>query len=638
MERRTPVRARVLAAIVIMLSVLVPSALALGGTAQAASTRATSHVRSAHVALAAKTTPTPTPTFPATGYFSTGQADGRWYLVTPQGQPFYSDGVSHVSIQGDTDIINNTCPYCVTEKADYPNAQTWDTTQISRLRSWGFNTLGPYSDNSTLGSQMPYTVELSMASGNDWFASSFVTHAQLVAQAQAAPLANDPNVIGYFTDSELPWGPPGLDLGDQLTEYLNLPPGSPGLAVAQQYVGNPAGFLYALATRYFSVTSAALKQADPHHLNLGVKAEGQEIQPELLEAARPYVDVFSLEDYQLTAGFAPEILKVWPFYLPVQPNLAAMEQYVQKPLMLGEYTELGADTPDPNTFPGIYAVFPTQQARAAAYENFIAPLYEDAPWVVGDQWFEYIDEPANGRVPNGENDNFGVLNIQDQPYVPMVSAMSAMHSIAPDRLVTSGPTCDSWANSGSGVTCTAYMPQTPYYPVSVATTTLDAATQGTAYDQLILPGGGHAPYTWASSGLPKGLKLNKKTGELTGTPKTPGSPSFSVTVTDSKGTTASQTLSVVVNPSSPVAVKATSIPKATQGKAYSKALASTGGTNPDTWSITGGALPNGLSLSGGGVIAGTPTVSGTFTFTVTVTDSSVSPTTGSRAFSLVVKP
>jgi len=41
--------------------------------------------------------------------------------------------------------------------------------------------------------------------------------------------------------------------------------------------GDPNGFATALATRYFSVTSAALHLYDPHHLNLGVKAESNDI-------------------------------------------------------------------------------------------------------------------------------------------------------------------------------------------------------------------------------------------------------------------------------------------------------------------------------------------------------------------------
>ena len=91
---------------------------------------------------------------------------------------------------------------------------------------------------------------------------SFVTHADQVATTQAAPHAHDPNLIGYFTDSELHWGVPE-GTRTPSTHYLSLPAGSPGLAVAQQYVGNPSGFISALATRYFQVTPAALRQSTP---------------------------------------------------------------------------------------------------------------------------------------------------------------------------------------------------------------------------------------------------------------------------------------------------------------------------------------------------------------------------------------
>src|ERR1019366_4269022 len=126
---------------------------------------------------------------------------------------------------------------------------------------------------TSFDSEMPYEVQLSMATGDDWFAPSVVTNADQVAATQVAPLAHDPNVIGYFTDSELQWGGNGAEPAPLLNSYLALPPGSPGLAVAQQYVGNPYGFVSALATRYFQVTTAAVKMYDPNHLILGVKAE-----------------------------------------------------------------------------------------------------------------------------------------------------------------------------------------------------------------------------------------------------------------------------------------------------------------------------------------------------------------------------
>ena len=94
---------------------------------------------------------------------------------------------------------------------------------MAQLRSWGFNSLGPFSDESEFAGQMPYSVQLSMASGNDWFAPSFVTNADDVAATQVAPLADDPNLIGWYTDSELTWGP-------DIIEHEHGAPGLSGVA------------------------------------------------------------------------------------------------------------------------------------------------------------------------------------------------------------------------------------------------------------------------------------------------------------------------------------------------------------------------------------------------------------------------
>ena len=103
--------------------------------------------------------------------------------MTPQGAPFYASGIDTVAPDGSgVDQTTGVCPYCQTVANDYPSTAAWGTSTIAQLRSWGFNFLGPYSDDSDLGSQMPYEVQLSMASGNDWFAPSFVTNADQVAQ------------------------------------------------------------------------------------------------------------------------------------------------------------------------------------------------------------------------------------------------------------------------------------------------------------------------------------------------------------------------------------------------------------------------------------------------------------------------
>jgi hypothetical protein len=73
---------------------------------------------------------------------------------------------------------------------------------------------------------------------------------------------------------------------------------------------------------------------------------------------------------------------------------------------------------------------------------------------------------------------------------------------------------------------------------------------------------------------------------------------------------------------------------ATVGTAFSQTFAASNGISPYTWGVQSGALPSGLSLNTAGLLSGTPTQSGLFSFTVAVTDSSGE--SASSAFSLIV--
>ena len=158
--------------------------------------------------------------------------------------------------------------------------------------------------------------------------------------------------------------------------------------------------------------------------------------------------------------------------------------------------------------------------------------------------------------------------------------------------------------------------------LTITTTTLPNGTVGSPYSQTLAAAGGTQPYTWTLSGsLPAGLTLNSASGLINGTPTTVGSPSFSVTVKDGNGLTAGpQNLSITI--SSALTITTTSLPNGTVNVAYSATLAATGGAPPYNWTVTTGSLPAGLTLnSSTGVIGGTPTASGTTSFSVTVKDS-----------------
>jgi len=87
-----------------------------------------------------------------------------------------------------------------------------------------------------------------------------------------------------------------------------------------------------------------------------------------------------------------------------------------------------------------------------------------------------------------------------------------------------------------------------------------------------------------------------------------------------------------------VAITTSSLPNGKVGTSYSQILAATGGTPPyANFTLATGSLPPGLTLDSTGKISGTPTaVSGTFSFTVSLSDSTGAK--GASSFQLTVQP
>jgi hypothetical protein len=81
------------------------------------------------------------------------------------------------------------------------------------------------------------------------------------------------------------------------------------------------------------------------------------------------------------------------------------------------------------------------------------------------------------------------------------------------------------------------------------------------------------------------------------------------------------------------------LPAATVGAVYNETITASGGTSPYTFTVSAGTLPAGVSLSTGGALTGTSTVAGSFTFTISATDSTTgSPFTAAQQYTLTVNP
>ncbi|MGH9404561.1 MAG: beta-agarase [Terriglobia bacterium] len=373
-------------------------------------------------------------------YFRVEQRNGAWWFTDSGGRTTISIGVDAITYDGDRTVGGGPSPYLETVEKAYPSRGAWDRTAIERLRKWGFNSIGAWSDPELWKLGMPYTVILNIAAraGADWqhgkpvdvYDPRFEEAAREISQRLCAPRSRDAELIGYFSDNELRWGPDWRGKETMLAMYLNLPTRAPGRrqAVAflrQRYHGDVRAldtawhatardfahappmsetdayksdaneFLRKVADRYFEVCASAIHAADPNHLYLGARFAGNVPDP-VFRAARA-ADVISINIYQRDP----------------RPLVARVFGLTDKPVLITEFAFRAEDSGLPNT-KGAGPKVANEAARALAYRDYVIRL-ESLPEAVGYHWFKWADEPKAGRF-DGENSNYGLVNVGDKPY------------------------------------------------------------------------------------------------------------------------------------------------------------------------------------------------------------------------------
>jgi hypothetical protein len=393
--------------------------------------------------------------FQSTGFFHVSERDGVWWLVTPQGHAFLSKGVNNVSFRADNVPALGYSPYQRAVQAKYGSQEAWAKAVVNRLRGWGFNTLGSWSSPSTYRCNMPYTVNLNLAThvGADWqrgavgdfFAEDFEQRMEATCQQLCGPRSSDPWLLGYFTDNELRWGADWRGNASLLEEYLRFPEGAAGRKAVLEFLKqrystvaslnqawgtkitrweelagreqtdreaartDQAAWQEAVARRYFAVCKNAIRKADPNHLILGCRFAGQAPDP-VLRGLRDYVDVVSFNNYGPTA--------------PVK-TLQNIHRLTGRPVMLTEFSFKAMDSGLPNTR-GAGRPVATQQDRADGFTRYVHGLI-DLPFMVGFHWFEHADEPKEGRF-DGENSNYGLVTIEDRPWDILTERMTQVNA------------------------------------------------------------------------------------------------------------------------------------------------------------------------------------------------------------------
>ncbi|MFN8638765.1 MAG: Ig domain-containing protein [Dehalococcoidia bacterium] len=231
-----------------------------------------------------------------------------------------------------------------------------------------------------------------------------------------------------------------------------------------------------------------------------------------------------------------------------------------------------------------------------------------------------------------------------------VLALTSLVLVAAGLMTSQGSEAAKGTASGSCLRCTPTPTPTPVpavAPLFTAQTPPSTGTVGSFYSYAYAASGNPAPtFALAAGTLPSGLTLNSASGVLSGTPSASGSWAFQLRATNAAGSVVSATATVSVGAAlaAPVFTSQTPPTTATVGGAYAYTFAASGNPAP-AFALGSGTLPPGLSISAAGVLSGTPSAAGTYTFQAkasntlgTVYSSSVTITVASASTACAAPP
>lgn len=225
---------------------------------------------------------------------------------------------------------------------------------------------------------------------------------------------------------------------------------------------------------------------------------------------------------------------------------------------------------------------------------------------------------ASGSLPTGLtlNASTGVIS-----GTPAASGSSTFSIGVTDSAATPVTTTASFSLGVSALQVVA-----PTLVNTVVGKAYPATTFTAAYAQ------GAVTYAVTTGGLPAGLTLSSG-GVLSGTATTAGTSTFTITATDAAGQKATSNGTIVVATS--LSLSGVTLTTTTANTVFTPyTLAATGGIAPYVYQVAAGsALPAGITLSTAGLLSGTPTVPGTYTFTINVLDSNGAITATSQTTS-----
>lgn len=381
--------------------------------------------------------------------------DGKTWLVTPCGERFFSVGINDLNGGSPARAFEGRIDYHWA--AFQPDFDAWLRETRARVAAWGFNTAGAGSLPPEV-LQLPIIpdLELGRTARFHWvdpFDPATAERMRAAAHGLVAPFKGNPYRIGYFTDNEAGWWngalfnfymqesgtshtkerliallrehygddwqrftrdfvpPAGVTSFDELLRtrgaLARLRPGGTGIQAVRRWTG-------VLAEHYYRLTTEALRAADPEALLFGDRLPIY-YDPDAVRAMVPYVDAVATNyDVDSPDGWIAR------YFFDGLRRLTG-----GTPVLVSEWFFAADENRTGNRNNGHLMTVRTQEERARGAAN-AARWFARQPEVVGLHWFQYYDHPRGGRG-DGEDYNFGLVDIDDRPYEELVDALGRLN-------------------------------------------------------------------------------------------------------------------------------------------------------------------------------------------------------------------
>lgn len=418
----------------------------------------------------------------ATGHFRTEKIGGKWWLVDPDGNLFWSHGVVRVTpssaitpLDGRKFYFENLPQkddpfalfYTTKDELLVPHYQkrgikeTYDFSAANifrkygdnwrdkyaeiahkRLRSWGLNTIANSSDSSIfLQRKTPYIERFevkgpALANSDGWwwpfrdpFAKEFREDVKRNLKERKEQL-NDPWCIGFFVDNELHWGGPEDLAKCALASPADMPAKRAFAEdLKKKYSGDIKKLNEAWKTSYSDWNDFLSKTEVPKGADSGdLKNFTAKMAEEYFKAIRDELKALAPNKLYMGCRFAGGSNELAINAAAKYCDVISYNLY--RDHLKGFKLPKGIDKPvmvgewhfgstDRGPFHPSLIMKADQNARAQAYYDYAKSALEN-PAIVGIHWHQFSDQAVTGRF-DGENFQVGLTDVCDNPYPETIS-------------------------------------------------------------------------------------------------------------------------------------------------------------------------------------------------------------------------